>query len=134
MQISGWFVPGEGEPMRLLIRWLISAVALMAISHFVPGFYVPDFVVALIAAAVIGFINATLGSVVKFLTFPLTILTLGLFLIVVNALMLKVAAFFVPAFQVRTWTAAIIGAILLSVVSAISHRLLDNKDNKRRER
>ena len=117
--------------MRLLVKWLLSALALMVIAHFVPGFYVRNFVDALIAAAVIGLINATLGTVVKFLTLPLTILTLGLFLIVVNALMLKVAAFFVPGFQVRTWTAAIIGAILLSIVSAIMHALLDDQ---RRER
>jgi putative membrane protein len=117
--------------MKLLIKWLFSALALMAIAHFVPGFYVRNFVDALIAAAVIGLVNATLGSVVKFLTFPLTILTLGLFLIVVNALMLKVAAFFVPGFQVRTWTAAIIGAILLSIVSAMMHWLLDDRPRER---
>jgi putative membrane protein len=113
--------------MRLLIKWLISAVGLMIVAHFVPGFYVRNFVAALIAAAVIGFINATLGLVVKFLTFPLTILTLGLFLIVVNAVMLKVAAFFVPGFEVTTWTAAIIGAILLSILSAFLHWLLDDR-------
>lgn len=118
--------------MRLLIRWLLSAVSLMVISHFVPGFYVHGFVAALIAAAVIGFVNATLGTILKFLTFPLTILTLGLFLIVVNAVMLKVAAFFSPGFQVRTWMAAFIGAILLSLVSAILHRMLDDRQYQRR--
>lgn len=117
--------------MRLLIKWLISAVGLMIVAQFVHGFVVRNFVAALIAAAVIGFINATLGLVVKFLTFPLTILTLGLFLIVVNAVMLKVAAFFVPGFEVTTWTAAIFGAILLSILSAFLHWLLDDR---RRER
>jgi putative membrane protein len=118
--------------MKLLIRWLLSAAALMIISHFVPGFYVSGFEAALIAAAVIGLVNATLGTVLKFVTFPLTILTLGLFLVVVNAVMLKVAAFFSPGFQVRTWLAAFIGAILLSLVSAILHRLLDDKRDERR--
>jgi putative membrane protein len=118
--------------MRLLIQWLLSAVSLMLISHFVPGFYVRDFVAALIAAAVIGLVNATLGTILKFLTFPLTILTLGLFLIVVNAVMLKVAAYFSPGFQVRTWLAAFIGAILLSLVSAILHRMLDDRQYQRR--
>jgi putative membrane protein len=117
--------------MRLLIRWLLSAVALMIVAYFVPGFYVRNFVAALIAAAVIGLVNATLGTLLRILTFPLTILTLGLFLIVVNAIMLKVAAAFVPGFHVYTWTAAVIGAILLSLVSAILHRLVDDK---RRER
>ena len=82
---------------------------------------------ALIAAAVIGFINATLGVIVKVLTFPLTILTLGLFLVVINALMLKIAAFFVLGFEVRGWLPAIIGAILLSVISAILHRIVDDR-------
>jgi putative membrane protein len=113
--------------MRLLIKWLLSAAALVIVAHFVPGFYVRNFFAALIAAAVIGFVNATLGVVVKVLTFPLTILTLGLFLIVVNAVMLKVAAFFVPGFSVTDWTAALIGAILLSIVSALLHWLVDEK-------
>lgn len=114
--------------MRLLIRWLISAVALLIVAHIVPGIYVRGFIGALIAAAVIGFINATLGSILKVLTFPIWILTLGLFLIVINAAMLKVAAFFMPAlFEVRTWTAAILGAILLSLVSAFLHWLVGDK-------
>jgi putative membrane protein len=118
--------------MRLLIRWLLSAAALVGIANFVKGFYVRDFVSALIAAAVIGLVNATLGTLAKVLTFPLTILTLGLFLIVVNAAMLKVAAWFMPGrFEVHTWMAAIIGAVLLSLVSVIIHALTDDK---RRER
>jgi putative membrane protein len=103
----------------------------MIVAHLVGGFRVDNFVAALIASAVFGLINATLGTLLKILTFPLTIVTLGLFLIVVNAIMLKVAAAFVPGFHVYTWTAAIIGAILLSLVSAILHWLVDDK---RRER
>ena len=117
--------------MKLLIRWLLSAISLMIIAYFVPGFYVRGFGAALIAAAVIGFINATLGVFLKVLTFPLTILTLGLFLIVINAVMLKLAAFVVPGFQVRTWLAAFIGAILLSIVSAILHRLVNDQHRER---
>jgi putative membrane protein len=119
--------------MRLLIRWLISAISLLIVAHLVPGIYVRGFIGALIAAAVIGFINATLGSILKVLTFPIWILTLGLFLIVINAAMLKVAAFFMPAlFEVQTWTAAILGAILLSLVSAFLHWLVG--DRRREER
>jgi putative membrane protein len=118
--------------MRLLIRWVLIALALMVIERIVPGFYVRDFVSALIAAAVIGLINATLGAVLKVLTFPLTILTLGLFLLVINAVMLKFAAFLVPGFQVRTWLAAFVGSILLSLVSAILHRLMDDRRPQRR--
>jgi putative membrane protein len=99
----------------------------MVVAHFVSGFYVRNFVSALIAAVVIGFVNATLGTLLKILTFPLTILTLGLFLIVVNAVMLKVAAFFTPGFAVSTWTAAFIGAILITIISTLLHWLLDEK-------
>src|SRR5260370_42700321 len=113
--------------MRPLIKWLLNAAALMIVAHFVAGFYVRNFVAALIAAAVIGFINATLGFLVKFLTFPLTILNMGLFLIVVNAVMLKVAAFFLPGFVVSTWTAAIIVEILLSILSAFLNWLLASR-------
>lgn len=114
--------------MRLLVRWLISALALLIVANLVPGIYVRGFGGALIVAAVIGFVNATLGLLLKILTFPLWILTLGLFLIVINAAMLKLTALFMPAlFEVRTWTAAIIGAILLSLVSAILHWLVGDK-------
>ena len=113
--------------MRLLIRWVLSAATLMLVAHFVSGFYVRNFVAALIAAVVIGFVNATLGTLLKILTFPLTVLTLGLFLIVVNAVMLKVAAFFTPGFAVYTWTAALIGAVVITVISTFLHWLLDEK-------
>jgi putative membrane protein len=117
--------------MRLLIKWLLSAISLMIVAYCIPGFEVRGFTAALIAAAVIGFINATLGSIVKVLTFPLTLLTFGLFLIVVNAVMLKIAAVFVPGFKVHGWFAAIIGSILLSIVSSFLHWLVGNGRKKR---
>jgi putative membrane protein len=103
--------------VRLLIRWLVSAISLLIVAYFVPGFVVKGFFAALLAAVVVGFINATLGLLLKILTFPFSLLTFGLFLIVVNAMMLKVAAALTPGFQVRTWGAALLGAILLSLVS-----------------
>jgi len=118
--------------MRLLIRWLISAIALLVVDYLVPGIYVRGFVGALIAAVVIGLINSTIGTFLKIITFPIWILTFGLFLIVINAAMLKLAAFFMPALlEVRTWGAAIIGAIVLSLVTAFLHWLVGDK---RRER
>jgi putative membrane protein len=117
--------------MRLLVRWLISAVSIMIVAYLVPGFVVHGIVAALIAAAIIGLVNATLGSVVKILTLPLTFLTLGLFLIVVNAIMLKVAAALAPGFEVQTWGAAFIGAILLSLVSTFLHWLVGDKRSER---
>lgn len=110
--------------MRLLVRWLINAVSLLIVAHFVSGFVVQGFGAALIAAIIFGFVNATLGTLLKILTFPLTIVTFGLFLIVINAIMLKMAAFFTPGFVVQTWTAALIGAILLSIISSFLHWLV----------
>jgi putative membrane protein len=113
--------------MNLLVRWLLSAISLMVVAYFVPGFHVSGFVAALIAAAVVGFVNATLGSLVKIITFPLTILTLGLFLIVVNALMLRVSAMFVHGFNVDGWKPALIGAVLLSLVSSVLNWITGEK-------
>jgi putative membrane protein len=104
--------------MRLLLNWLLSALAVWIVAHVVPGIYVSGFVAALIAALVIGFINATVGLLLKILTFPLTLVTLGLFWLVINALMLKLAsALLSPGFQVRGFLAAFLGAILLSLVN-----------------
>jgi putative membrane protein len=118
--------------MRLLIRWLINAIALIIISRLISGFKVTSFTDALIAAAVFGIVNSTLGLMLKILTFPLTIVTFGFFLIVINAAMLKFAAHVVRGFEVETWTAAIIGAILLSLITAFLHWLI--KDEHRAAR
>jgi len=117
--------------MKLLLRWLVSALSLMIVAYFVPGFVVKGFVAALIAAAVIGFINATLGTIVKVITLPITFLTLGLFLIVINALMLRIAAMLVPGFYVSGWWPALIGALLLTLVSSFLHWLVSDKKRER---
>ena len=106
--------------MRLLLNWVLSALAVWIVSRVVPGIYVSGPVAALIAALVIGFINATVGLLLKILTFPLTLVTLGLFWFVINALMLKLAsALLSPGFQVRGFLAAFVGAILLSLVNML---------------
>lgn len=105
--------------MRLLLHWFLSALAVWIVAHVVPGISVSGPVAALIAALVIGLVNATLGFVLKILTFPLALLTLGLFWFVINALMLELAAYLVRGFQVRGFEAAFLGAIVLSVVSAL---------------
>jgi putative membrane protein len=85
----------------------------------VPGIHVSGVSAALIAALVIGLINATLGLLLKIITFPLTILTLGLFWFVINALMLELASGFVKGFEVRGFIPALIGAVMLSLVSSV---------------
>jgi len=103
--------------MRLLLNWVLSALAVWIVSRVVPGVYVSGPVAALIAALAIGFVNATLGLVLKIITFPLTLVTLGLFWFVINALMLKFASALVPGFVVHGFVAAFLGAILLSLVN-----------------
>lgn len=119
--------------MKLLFRWLISTVTLMVVAHFVPGFVVRGFGAALLAALVLGLVNATLGSILKLLTLPLTFLTLGLFLIVVNAVLLKVAAHFTPGFTIASWKAAFIGAICVSVVSGFLNWIIGDKRREERQ-
>ena len=118
--------------MKLLIRWLINAVSLLIVAYFVPGFVLRGFGAALIAALIIGLVNSTLGLMLKVLTFPLTILTFGIFLIVINAVMLKMAAAVTPGFTVTTWTAAFVGAFLLSLITTFLHWLV--RDNRPAER
>lgn len=110
--------------MRLLIKWILSAVAVWIVAQIVPGIHVSGPMAALVAALVIGLVNATVGLVVKVITLPLTILTLGIFWLVINAVMLEVAAAFVRGFEVRGFGAAFIGAILLSIVSSLLHWLV----------
>ena len=115
--------------MRMLINWLLSALAVWIVAHVVPGIAVRGLFAALIAALVIGLVNSTVGIVLKVLTFPLTLVTLGLFWLVINALMLELAAAIVPGFRVTGFLAAFIGAILLSVVNAVLRALLGTDDS-----
>jgi putative membrane protein len=110
--------------MRLLLNWLLSALAVWIVSQVVPGIHVNSVTTALIAALVIGLVNATLGMILKVLTFPLTVLTLGLFWFVINALMLELASVLVRGFQVNGFLAAFLGAIVLSIVSSVLHWLI----------
>ena len=110
--------------MKLLAHWILSALCLLLVAHFVPGFYVRGFLTALIAAVVIGLVNATLGFLLKIVTFPLTIITLGIFLLVINALMLKFAAIFVPGFVVQGFMPAFWGALILSLLGMVVRAVL----------
>lgn len=105
--------------LRLLLHWVLSALAIWIVSRLVPGFYVNGVTAALIAAVFIGFINATLGFFLKIITFPLTILTLGIFWFVVNAAMIELAAQFVPGFAIRSFASAFWGGIVLSLVNML---------------
>jgi len=114
--------------MRLILHWLLSALALMIVAHLVAGFYVRDFKAALIAALVIGLVNATLGFLLKIVTFPFIILTLGIFWFIINALMLMVASAFVRGFKVQGFWPAFWGAIVLALINMVFRVLLPKRE------
>jgi putative membrane protein len=109
---------------KLLINWVLNAIAFLItqriIDHFLPGqFRIRDFVTALIAALLLGLINSTVRPVLKILTFPLTILTLGLSSLAINVLCLMFVSWYVPGFQIGGIIPAIAGSIVLSIVSTL---------------
>jgi putative membrane protein len=103
--------------MKVLLHWILSALAIWIVSRLVPGFTVSGPLAALIAAVAIGFINATVGLFLKIVTFPLTLVTFGIFWLIINALMIELASALVPGFRVDTFGAAFWGAIALSLVN-----------------
>ncbi len=117
--------------MRLLVNWLLSGLAVWIMAHIVPGISISGPWSALIAALAIGFVNATIGLLLKILTFPLTLLTLGLFWFVINAFMLKFASALVTGFQVRGFFAAFLGAIVLSLINMILKSLVRPSPERR---
>ncbi len=115
--------------MKLLIGWLLSALALLAVAYLVPGIHVSSFMSALIAAAVIGLANILIKPILLILTLPVTIITLGLFIFVINGLLFWLAGYVLQGFDVKTITAGIIGAIVYSIISwVLSAIVTDKKD------
>ena len=109
--------------MYLLLRWLLNTLALFVVVQLVPGFHYHSIVSLAIAALILGLLNAIVRPILFFLTLPLTIVTLGLFLIVLNAVMLELTAWLAPGFRIDDFVAAIIGAIVLAIISWITNRI-----------
>lgn len=109
--------------MGLIIRWLLNALALLVVTWLVPGFSYDSIVTIIIAAAILGLLNAIVRPVLVLITFPVTILTLGLFLIVINAAMLELTSWIVPGFDIRHFGWAIVGAVALSIVTLVTNRI-----------
>ena len=110
--------------MRFVLDWIIGALSLLIVARVIPGFRVDGFGTALLAAFVLGLINATLGPVLLFLALPLTFLTFGLFHFVVMAFLIWLATAVVPGFHVTGFFPAFFGAIVLAVVSTILRALV----------
>lgn len=111
--------------MKLIIKWLLSAAALLAVAHFYSGVVVTSFTSALIAAFVIGLLNTIVRPIFIVLTLPVTLITLGLFLFVINALMFYMASGLLDGFQVRGFMAALIGSVLYSVAGMVIEAALE---------
>jgi putative membrane protein len=109
---------------RLIAHWVFSALCILLVARFVPGIVVRGFGTALLAAVIIGFVNGTIGLLLKILTFPLIVLTFGIFWIIINALMLKFASLLVPGFSVQGFAPAIWGAIILSLLNIAIRQVL----------
>ena len=109
--------------MQLLLRWVLNALALWIVTFIVPAITYDSVVALLIAAAVLGIANAIVRPILFWLTLPLTVLTLGLFLIVLNALMLELTDLIVPGFEVDGFVTALIAAVLLGLISLVTNRI-----------
>jgi putative membrane protein len=113
--------------MNLIIAWLLNAIALLAVAYLVPDIHVANFTTALIAAAVIGLVNLLIKPILVILTLPITILTLGLFLLVINGALFYFVGHWLQGFQVNTFLAGCIGALAYSVISYLLAAIVIDK-------
>lgn len=114
--------------MKLLLAWVLNALALLAVAYLIPEIHVANFITALIAAVFIGLANILIKPILTVLTLPITIITLGLFILVINGLLFYAVGNFLQGFEVTTFAAGIIGAIAYSIISWLLSALLIEKD------
>ncbi|MRD48608.1 phage holin family protein [Caenimonas koreensis DSM 17982] len=117
--------------MKLLTKWLLSAAALLLVAYVYSGVQVTSFGSALLAAFVIGLLNTVLRPVLVVLTLPVTVVTLGLFLFVINALMFWAASGLLAGFQVSGFVAALIGSLIYSVIGIVIESALESLFSKK---
>ncbi len=111
--------------MHYIIRLFITALALLGAAYLIPGIVVTNISSALIAAVVLSLLNTIVRPLLVILTLPITILTLGLFIFVINALLFWFAASFLDGFAVSGFLPALIGSLFVSVVSAVAHKFIE---------
>jgi putative membrane protein len=110
--------------MKLFTRVVVTMFALLLVAHFVPGITIAGLLPALLAAIVLGLLNALVRPVLVVLTLPITLLTLGLFIIVINASLFYLASLWVVGFSVDSFLTAVIGSILVSIVSSVVNKVV----------
>jgi putative membrane protein len=116
--------------MRFLMRLVLNGIAIVVAAWFVPGVHVTGLAPALIAGALLGFVNALVRPLLLILTFPFTLLTLGLFIFVVNAVCFGLTAALVPGFMLDGFLAAFLGALVVTIVSWLLSALLPDKKDR----
>jgi putative membrane protein len=114
--------------MRFLLRLILNAVAIAAAAYLVPGLSVASPGAAVVAALALAIVNAIVRPLLLLLTLPLTIFTLGLFIFVINAICLAIVAWVVPGFTITSFWAALVGALVISLVSWLLNTLLIDKE------
>lgn len=110
--------------LHFILTWLATAISLIITANLVAGFKVDTFTAALIGAVILGFVNAIIRPILIVLTLPLTLVTLGLFLFVVNAIAFALVATITPGFHLAGFLPALVGSIVLTIVSSIINWVL----------
>ena len=127
--MRGASIPWHTLRMRLLVRWIVNAIALLVVAKLVPGISAASITTLFVMALVLGLLNAVVRPVLLILTLPITVLTLGLFVIVLNALVFWLAAAFVPGFSVDGFVPALLGAVLFSIISMLTSWIGGDKED-----
>jgi putative membrane protein len=113
--------------MKLILRFLITAGLVMLIAHFMSGVHVADFKTSLIVALVLGLLNVFIKPILLLLTLPVTILTLGLFLLVINAIIILICTNIVGGFTVDSFWTAIVFSVVLSILQSIMYKIVGDQ-------
>lgn len=116
--------------MYIIAKWFISALSLLAVAYLIPGIFVSSFYIALVVAFFLGVINVIIRPILVILTLPINIITLGLFIFVINGFLFWFLSTFIEGFHVKGLGVAILGALLVSIFSFIGNRfIVDKKHN-----
>jgi putative membrane protein len=113
--------------MGILIRWIILTVSIIIASYLLEGIHISGFFSAFFAAAALGILNALFRPTLLILTLPINVLTLGLFTFIINALMLKMASGIIPGFEVHGFWTAVIGSLIISVISWLLNSFISDR-------
>jgi putative membrane protein len=111
--------------VKILIKWIILSAAVIVVSQVVPGISVASWMTAFLVGIVLGFINTFIKPILQILSIPINILTLGLFGLVLNALLFWAVTYFVPSFTIAGFLPALIGSIIVSVIMWVAHWFVD---------